>query len=156
MADLGEAYGAVVHSAEFFFDSNPTSPVPYLVCAGLRLGETRTQGAEPAPGFALAPTAEMRQSLRRLAQRGAWRELLRTSLSFLASPAARAWLDLHRYIWRAARETGAEALALAVEATVRSLIEARPEARYWTLEDDTSGANHETQQWLDTTVLQPR
>jgi hypothetical protein len=37
---------------------------------------------------------------------------------------------------------------------VRSLLMVRPELRYWTLEDDTGAANPETQQWLDTTVLQ--
>jgi len=65
----------------------------------------------------------------------------------------RAWLDLHRYIWRAGQETGAEAISEAVVGTVKSLLAVRPELRHWTLEDDTGAANPETQQWLDGVVL---
>ncbi len=153
VSSLGEAYQLVVRSAELLFSASPTSPVAYLVCAGLRLGETRMQGEEPALGFAVGPTPEMRQTMRALAQKGAWAELLRSSIPILASPCARAWLDLHRYIWRAGQETGAEAISAAVEGTLRSLLAVRPEVRYWTLEDDTGAANHETQQWLDSYVL---
>jgi len=151
---IADAYALVVESAEFLFARDPRSPVPYLVCAGLRLGETRMQGTTPAPGFAVGPSPGTRQSLRALAAKGAWPELLRASLPILASECARAWLDLHRYIWRAGQETGADAISEAVVGTVKSLIAARPELRYWTLEDDTGAANPETQQWLDATVLQ--
>lgn len=153
VSQLGEAYLQVVRSAEFFFESNPVSPVAYLVCTGLRFGETRMQGPVPAPGFAVGPAPEMRRSLRTLAGRGAWRELLRASIPILASECSRAWLDLHRYIWRAGQETGANAISSAVVGTVRSLLEERPELRHWILEDDTGAANPETQQWIDTTVL---
>jgi type VI secretion system protein ImpA len=135
---IADAYALVVESAEFLFEKDPKSPIPYLVCAGLRLGETRMQGSSPAPGFAV----------------GAWNELLRVSLPILASECARAWLDLHRYIWQAGQETGAEAISDAVVGTVKSLLAVRPELRQWTLEDDTGAANPETQQWLDATVLQ--
>lgn len=152
-ASVAEAYEHVVESAEFLFGKDPASPVPYLVCAGLRLGETRLQGESPAPGFAVGPEPEVRHSLRGLANKGAWNELLRASLPILASECARAWLDLHRYVWRAGQETGAAAVSEAVAGTVRSLLSVRPELRYWTLEDDTGAANPETQQWLDSTVL---
>ena len=92
--------------------------------------------------------------MRTLAARGVWHELLRASLPVLAGEGSRAWLDLHRYIWRASQETGAEAISAAVVGTVKSLLRARPELRQWTLEDDTGAANPETQQWLDATVLQ--
>jgi type VI secretion system protein ImpA len=154
LGQVSEAYAQVVESAESIFERDPRSPVAYLVCAGLRLGETRMQGPTPAPGFAVGPTSEIRQSLRALAARGAWKELLRASLPILASECARSWLDLHRYVWRAGQETGAEAISAAVVGTVKSLLIARPEIRYWTLEDDTGAANPETQQWLDATVLQ--
>ncbi len=149
-----DAYAQVVESAEFLFSRNPQSPVPYLICSGLRLGETLMQEATPAPGFAVGPTPEVRQKLRVLASKGSWGELLAASLPILASECARAWLDLHRYIWRAGHETGAEAISAAVVGTVKSLLAARPELRHWTLEDDTGAANPETQQWLDYTVLQ--
>jgi type VI secretion system protein ImpA len=154
LGGVADAYALVVESAEFLFARDSKSPVPYLVCAGLRLGETRMQGQTPAPGYALGPSPEIRRSLRVLAGKGAWAELLRTTLPILASECARAWLDLHRYIWRAGQETGAEAISEAVVGTVKSLLAVRPELRYWTLEDDTGAANPETQQWLDGTVLQ--
>jgi type VI secretion system protein ImpA len=151
---ISDAYSMVVESAEYLFENDPRSPIPYLVCAGLRFGETRMQGEVPAPGFAVGPTPETRQTLRALSNRGAWNELMRASLPILASECARAWLDLHRYIWRAGQETGAEAISNAVVGTVRSLLVVRPELRHWTLEDDTGAANPETQQWLDGVVLQ--
>ena len=154
VTDVADAYALVVESAEFLFQRDPLSPVPYLVCAGLRLGETRMQGPIPAPGFAVGPSPSVRQSLRALANRGAWQELMRATLPILASECARAWIDLHRYVWRAGQETGAEAISEAVVGTIRSLLVSRPELRHWTLEDDTGAANPETQQWLDATVLQ--
>jgi len=154
VTDVADAYALVVESAEFLFQRDPLSPVPYLVCAGLRLGETRMQGPVPAPGFAVGPSPSVRQSLRALANRGAWQDLMRATLPILASECARAWIDLHRYVWRAGQETGAEAISEAVVGTIRSLLVSRPELRHWTLEDDTGAANPETQQWLDATVLQ--
>ncbi len=154
VAQISDAYAYVVECAEFLFQKDLTSPVPYLVCAGLRLGETRMQGPIPAPGFAVGPTPEIRQSLRTLASQQAWQALMSASLPILASECARAWLDLHRYIWRAAKETGANAISAAVAGTVRSILVVRPELRHWTLEDDTGAANPETQKWLDTSVLQ--
>jgi type VI secretion system protein ImpA len=151
--ELGAAYGSVVASAEYFFDADSRSAVPYLICAGLRLGETLMQGQSPQPGFAVGPTPDVRFALRSLAQQQAWGQLLRTSLPILASECGRAWLDLHRYIWRAAQENGAEALAAAVVGTMRNLLAVQPELRYWILEDDTGAANPETQRWIDSTVL---
>ena len=154
LGHVEDAYALVVESAEFLSGRDPRSPVPYLVCAALRLGETRMQGQTPAPGYAVGPSPEIRQSLRLLAGKGAWGELQKATLPILASECARSWLDLHRYIWRAAQETGADAISEAVVGTVKSLLAVRPELRHWTLEDDTGAANPETQQWLDNTVLQ--
>jgi NAD(P)H-hydrate repair Nnr-like enzyme with NAD(P)H-hydrate dehydratase domain len=60
---------------------------------------------------------------------------------------------LHRYIWRAAQETGADALSAAVVGTVRNLLAVQPELRNWILEDDTGAANPETQRWIDSVVM---
>lgn len=153
LRNSSDAYAIVVECAQFLFSKDPKSPVPYLVCTGLRLGETRMQGPSPAPGFAVGPTPQIRQSLRVLATRGAWTQLMAATLPILASECARAWLDLHRYIWRAAQETGAPAVSEAVVGTIKSLLTARPEIRHWTLEDDTGAANPETQTWIDTMVM---
>jgi type VI secretion system protein ImpA len=153
LRNSSDAYSIVVECAQFLFSKDPKSPVPYLVCTGLRLGETRMQGPLPSPGFAVGPTPQIRQSLRVLATKGAWTELMTATLPILASECARAWLDLHRYIWRASQEIGAPAVSEAVVGTVKSLLVARPELRHWTLEDDTGAANPETQSWIDTTVM---
>ena len=154
IGEAGDAYAMVVESALFLLRQDSLSPVPYLVCAGLRLGETYRQDAEPAPGFAAGPPPEVRSTLRRLAGRGAWAELLREVLPALASESGRAWLDLHRYVWSAGEALEAPGLSMAAVGTMRSLLTARPELRHWTLEDDTGAANPETQRWIDSTVLQ--
>jgi len=151
--DVNHAYSMVTAIAEYLRADDPSSPVPYLACAGLRLGETRRQGGSPPFDFAVAPTTETRQALRRLANEGNWDELMRLSLSALGDRSARAWLDLQRYIWRAARGAGHEAIAVAVVGTVRALLQDIPEMRSWTLDDDTPAANAETQQWIDAEVL---
>ena len=147
---VDDAYAQVVESALFLFEKNPASPVPYLICAGLRTGETAMQEAQPAPGFAVGPDAEVRHLLRSLAASSSWVELLRESLPLLASECARGWLDLHRYVHKAGTESGAPAIAMAVQGTVKSLLTMRPELRNWILEDDTGAANPETQKWLET------
>jgi type VI secretion system protein ImpA len=153
LSQAQDAYALIVNCAQYLFESNPRSPVPYLACAALRLGETRMQSATPEPGFAVGPGPEIRHSLRAFASQGNWTELLRATLPVMAQPCARAWLDLHRYIWRAAQETGAGAIASAVSGTLRELLRLRPEVRHWTLEDDTGAANPETQAWIDAEVL---
>jgi type VI secretion system protein ImpA len=150
-----QAYAAVLGGAVFLQGEEAQSPVPYLACAALRLGETRKMGSSPDSDFAVAPPTETRQALRRLANEGNWDELMLVSLKTLAEPCARAWLDLHRYIWRGARETGSDAIAAAVVSTIRGLLVDIPEVRQWMLDDDTPVANAETQQWIDAEVLPP-
>jgi type VI secretion system protein ImpA len=153
--DANDAYAMIIGCAEYLRAADTSSPVPYLLCAGLRLGETRRQGASPAFDFAIAPSTETRQTFRRLANEGNWDELLRLSLQALGDKSARAWLDLQRYIWRAARGAGYDAIAVSVAGTIRTLLEDIPELRRWTLDDDTPAANLETQQWIDSEILPP-
>jgi type VI secretion system protein ImpA len=154
--DANDAYTMIVGCAEYLRVADTSSPVPYLLCAGLRLGETRRQGSSPAFDFAIAPSTETRQAFRRLANEGNWDELLRLSLQALGDKSARAWLDLQRYIWRAARGAGYDAIAVSVVGNIRALLEDIPELRRWTLDDDTPAANLETQQWIDAEILPPR
>jgi type VI secretion system protein ImpA len=150
-----EAYSMITACAEFLRAADTSSPVPYLICAGLRLGETRQQGSSPAYDFATAPPTETRQAFRRLANEGNWDDLLKLSLQALGDKSGRAWLDLHRYIWRAAQGAGYNAIAVSVVATTRALLQDIPEFRNWTLDDDTPAANLETQQWIDAEILPP-
>ena len=93
-----DPYAQILLGAQALFDENPYSPVPYLVCSGLRVGETRLQGSAPDPGFAACPPPEARQTLRTLASEGDWTGLLRAALPMLTQPFGRAWLDLQRYV----------------------------------------------------------
>jgi type VI secretion system protein ImpA len=152
--DAEGAYAQVAACAEFLRAENPASPVPYLLCAGLRLGETRA--SDPGdPNFAVAPPTETRQALRRLANDSSWDDLTQLGLRTLAEPCGRVWLDLQRYLWRAAYETGNSAVACAVLGTVRALLTDIPTLRETTLDDDTPAANAETLQWIAQHVLPP-
>ena len=83
--DAESAYAQVGVSAEFLRSLDAASPVPYLLCAGLRLGETR--GADLMDGsFAVAPATETRQALRRLANEGSWDELMELCLRTMVEP----------------------------------------------------------------------
>ncbi|MEO6802074.1 MAG: type VI secretion system protein TssA [Granulicella sp.] len=150
-----QAYAAILGCAEYLGSEDVQSPAPYLICSGLRFGETRKVGSSPSPDFAMAPTTETRQAMRRLSNEANWEELTKLCLKTLAEPCARAWLDLHRYTWRAARELGSEAIAVAVATTVRGILLDIPEMRGWMLDDDTPVGNAETQQWIDTEILPP-
>jgi type VI secretion system protein ImpA len=152
--DAESAYLQVLASAEFLHSENSSSPVPYLLCMALRLGETR-KGDYNDYGFAVAPPTETRQAMRRLANDGSWDELMQVCLRTLAEPCGRVWLDLQRYTWRAAYERGNSQVAATVVSTVRALLTEIPELRTMTLDDDTQAANPETQQWIDSEVLPP-
>jgi type VI secretion system protein ImpA len=147
-------YEMVVQGAEQLFEAQPNSPAPYLVAAGLRLGETRLQPGG-GYGFAAGPPSEVRQRLKKLANEGDWSGLLAQSAAMLGEEYARAWLDLHRYVWRAASECGYGELAQAVATTVRGLLTDVPGIREWSLDDDTPAANPETLRWIDAEILPP-
>ncbi|HEY4358168.1 MAG TPA: type VI secretion system protein TssA [Acidobacteriaceae bacterium] len=147
-----DAYLQVAACADLIRSESPASAVPYLLCAALRLGETRTANLADAT-FAVAPETETRRQIRKLANQSNWNELASVCIQTLSEPCGRAWLDLHRYVWQAAQGSGNEALANAVTSTVRSLLMDFPAIRTLTLDDDTSAANSETQQWLDAQVM---
>jgi type VI secretion system protein ImpA len=149
-----DPYELIVHGAGLLFEKTQESPAPYLVCSGLRLAETRLQ-LSYENGFAVAPPSEVRQKLVRLSNAGEWAELLRLSVGMLGEEYARSWLDLHRYIWRAAREMGYSAIEIAIVSTVRGVLQDIPDLRHWTLDDDTPAANLETQRWIDSDILPP-
>ncbi|SEG46329.1 type VI secretion system protein ImpA [Bryocella elongata] len=154
VTDQQSAYAAVLAAAEFLRNEDNYSPIPYLLCSSLRLGETRHADIDDYT-FAVAPPTETRQQLRRLANESGWDELMQVGLKALAEPCGRVWLDVQRYLWRAAQEMGQYDVAAAVISTVRGLLQDKPGVRRITLNDDTPAANPETQQWLDTEVFPP-
>lgn len=146
------AYAQVAACAEYLRNQSSASSVPYLLCTALRFGETRTANLEDY-SFAVAPSTETRQAMRRLANEAKWEELMRLCIRTLPEPCGRVWLDMQRYIWRAAQGMGNENLAKVVTSTLKSLLTDLPAVRMMTLDDDTSAANTETQQWIDAEVL---
>ena len=146
------ASSGVLGAAEFLAAQDRESAVPYLLCAALRMGETRTADLDDL-FFAVAPRTETRQVLRRLAGTGKWDELMKEALRALCEPCGRVWLDLQRYIWRAAEETGRAAISTAVASQLRALLLDVPALCDLMMDDDTPAANAETRQWLAEMVL---
>jgi type VI secretion system protein ImpA len=151
--DRQSAITLVQLCAKFLQSDNPASPTAYLLLSGLRFAEMREQGSSPAWDFLAAPATERRQNLKRLAAEANWPELLSAAISAVGEPCGRAWLDVHRYIWKASSEAGYYALAVSVISNVQALLKDIPEIPSWTLSDDTPAANPDTQRWLQETVI---
>ena len=149
--DKEDAYLQVAACAELVLEVDATSAVPYLLCTALRFGETRSANLDNL-SFAVAPSSETRKALRKLAGDSNWKGLMQLCIRTMPEPCGRIWLDLQRYMWLAAQGSGNQALATTVVSTVRSLLNDFPNLRRMTLDDDTSAANSETQQWIDTEV----
>src|SRR5260370_35188574 len=73
----------------------------------------------------------------------------------MAEPCGRGWLDLQRYVVKAAGEWGYSNITKAVISELRALLTDLPQLPYWTLMDDTPTANAETQAWIRDSVLPP-
>ncbi|MGH9585810.1 MAG: type VI secretion system domain-containing protein, partial [Acidobacteriaceae bacterium] len=151
--DWDDAIRRIQACALFLQKDRSSSPVAYLLQASVRFGEMREQGSSASYDFLASPPTETRQTLKRLASEGNWEELLHTAISAAGEPCGRAWLDVHRYIWKASYETGYNAISASVIATVQSLLADIPELPTWTLDDDTPTANPETQRWLEEMVI---
>ena len=152
-ADKDDAFARVQACARFLQRDNPASPVPYLLQAALRFGETREAGGWPAWDFLAPPPTEKRQNLKRLASESNWSELLAEAIAAAGEPSGRGWLDVQRYIWKASYESSYTVITASVIATLQALLKDMPEIPTWTLSDDTPTANPETQRWLEEMVI---
>ncbi len=152
-ADRDDAIARVQASAKFLQKDNAASPIAYLLQSSLRFGELREQGSSPSWDFLVPPATDVRQNLKRLAAEWNWDELLSAAIAAVGEPCGRGWLDVHRYIWKAASELGHYAVAAGVIATLQALLKDLPEVPGWTLSDDTPTANAETQRWLEEMVI---
>jgi type VI secretion system protein ImpA len=146
--DLDDAAARLTAVARFLRQQDPSSPGPYLLLRGYRWGELRGYGEYPDPTMLIPPSSEVRQSVKRLALESNWGELLETAETAMAQPCGRAWMDLQRYVVRAAEESGYGAIAQAIRSELRALVADLPALTSWTLMDDTPTANPETQAWL--------
>lgn len=151
--DKADAIARVQACAKFLQAENPASPSAYMLQTALRLGEMREQGSYPAWDFLEPPVTEKRQALKRLAAEENWAELLTSAIAAAGEPCGRAWLDVHRYVWKASYESSYSAISATVVATLQSLLKDIPEIPTWTLSDDTPTANPDTQRWLEEVVI---
>lgn len=153
--DADDAAARLSAIARFLREQDAYSPAPYLLLRGYRWGELRGYGETPDPSVLAPPSSETRQNLRKLALEGNWVELLEVAENTMAQPCGRAWLDLQRYVVRAAESNGNSAIAQAVRSELRALLGDLPQLPLWTLMDDTPTANAETQAFLKELAPQP-
>lgn len=146
--DADDATARLNAIARFLRQQDGASPGPYLLLRGYRWGELRGYGESPDPSFLEPPTSQLRQNIKRLSLEANWAELLEVAEGAMAQACGRAWLDLQRYVVRAADEYGYPAIGQAIRSELRALLTDLPMLPTWTLMDDTPTANAETQAWL--------
>jgi len=151
--DLDDVTARLAAVARFLRQQDASSPAPYLLLRGYRWGELRGYGESPDPTLLLPPSSEIRQSIKKLSLEANWGELLETGEVAMAQPCGRAWLDLQRYVVRAATEWSYTAIAQAITSELRALIAERPQILEWSLMDDTPTANAETRAWICDVVM---
>jgi len=115
---------------------------------GYRWGEVRGYGESPDPTVLIPPSSEVRQNIKRLSLEANWGEVLEAAETAMAEPCGRGWLDLQRYVVRAAEEWGYYNISKAVISELRTLLADVPSLPHLTLMDDTATANAETQAWI--------
>lgn len=146
--DLDDVTVRLAAVARFLRQQDPSSPGPYLLLRGYRWGEMRGYADSPDPLVLVPPSSEVRQNIKRLSLEANWGEVLEAAESAMAEPCGRAWLDLQRYVVKAAEECGYYNISKAVISELRALLADLPPFPQWTLMDDTPTANAETQAWI--------
>ena len=146
--DLDEVTPRLAALARFLRQQDASSPAPYLLLRGYRWGEMRGYGESPDPLVLIPPSSEVRQAIKRLSLEGNWGDVLEAAESAMAEPCGRAWLDLQRYVVKAADEWGYSNISRAVVSELRALLADLPQLSQLTLMDDTPTANAETQAWI--------
>ena len=147
--DQDDAFQRVTAVAGYLRRNDPASPLPYLLLRGLRWGELRAAGTDVDANLLEAPPTGARQALKKAANDSDWPQVLELGESAMGQPCGRGWLDLQRYVFRAANELGYSQIASAIRAEVNGLLADYPALRQASLLDDTPAANPETQAWLD-------
>ncbi len=146
--DLDDVTLRLAAVARFLRQQDPSNPGPYLLLRGYRWGEVRSYGESPDPTALVPPSSEVRQNIKRLSLEANWGEVLEAAESAMAQPCGRGWLDLQRYVVRAAEEWGYYNISKAVISDLRALLADVPSLPHLTLMDDTATANAETQTWI--------
>jgi len=147
--DKDDAFRRVVGVAAYLRREDPYSATPYLLLRGLRFGELRSAGSELDPNLLEAPATEIRQSLKKAANEGDWAQVIEIAEAAMGLPCGRGWLDLQRYVYRAAYELSYYQIQAVIRSEVNALLSDYPALRHASLLDDTPAANADTQSWLD-------
>jgi type VI secretion system protein ImpA len=147
--DQEDAFQRVTAVAGYLRRNDPSSPLPYLLLRGLRWGELRAAGTDVDANLLEAPPTGTRQALKKVANDSDWPQVLELGEAAMGLPCGRGWLDMQRYVFRAANELGYYQVAAAIRAEVNGLLADYPALRQASLLDDTPAANPETQAWLD-------
>ena len=147
IANAAEAALHVIAAAQFLRQSNPASPVSYLLLRALRWGEIRSAG-ESALADLPAPAADVRTTLRASAAAKNWKRVLETAENAMGTAVGRGWLDLQRYAIKACDELGYAAAAAALRSELKTYLHDFPQLSAATLSDDTGAANPDTLGWL--------
>jgi type VI secretion system protein ImpA len=153
--DTDDAFQRVTAVAGYLRRNDPSSPLPYLLLRGLRWGELRAAGTDVDANLLEAPPTGTRQALKKAANDSDSPQVLELGEAAMGLPCGRGWLDLQRYVFRAANELGYYQVAAAIRAEVNGLLADYPALRQATLLDDTPAANPETQAWLDEIAAAP-
>ena len=148
-----DASATVQACAAYMHTQRPGSAVPYLLQTTIRWGELRREGPKPPMDMMVGPSSEIRSGLKLAFAEKAWADLLGRGMVALGDVSARVWLDLHRYLWTATKESGYVPFAAMIVSSVRGILLEYPEMPQWTFLDDTASANADTLRWIEETVM---
>ena len=154
VADAGERIAA---AARFLRQQDAYNVAPYMILRGFRWGEIRCNGSNIDPNMLVAPSGELRSTLKRFALEQDWDNVLETTETAMEQPCGRAWLDVQRYAVRALENKGEyfAYVAQAIRTGLRNLLQDLPGLLELTLIDDTPTANPETLAWIKQDILPP-
>lgn len=148
-ASRQEALDVIRDGAAYLAREASSNPLPYLLLTAMQWG---LQQGDEHPAQLPSPASELRTALRQAWLRENWDELLRASLDALTQPYAASWLDIHYYLWRAARESGYDALARCVAEFARMMLRESNAGDEGLFEDGTPAASAETRQWIESEI----
>lgn len=145
----------VLAAAQFLRQNVPASPLSYLLLRALRWGEIR-QAGEINSSDLMAPSGDIRVSLRNAAAASNWRLVLDIAETAMSNLTGRGWLDLQRYSVKACDELGYPLAARALRSELKCFLADFPALPKAILNDDTGAANPETLTWLESEGLLPK
>ncbi|WP_158792819.1 type VI secretion system protein TssA [Granulicella sp. L60] len=150
-----DALSRIESAVGYMYEQDPSSRVPFLVRSSMRIGELLAICEDLRHEDLVAPSTELRWSIKNAIDSGNWREVHRQSFEALGTSCGRAWLDLYRYLWTSCHEEGWEAQQRSIFSVVSRTLREIPEFPQWTLNDDTPVGNADTLRWLREEITSP-